>query len=351
MALVWGWWLRSHICTQGSCSVFHRKPTSVQVGETNTPSSLSLCLPCHNLVTENAADVALPDSMGVALPALPSSLKLVKLSPARDMKTETKLQTKLSTLVAQSVDVLSLAFSDEWEATTESVFTKLCTQFGTLQCASYSEGEDHTQKAVAVWSYGMAVCKRFLKLFRDFTKAQRPHRRLATDFPTLVDSMMTLLTSVAAARGMTPIAIAPRLFMYIVKYVQRAEDSDFPIPAHVVLQDLIKYTDLLATIQGIVEGRAPGGLTPSSWLRALVFNTHTDWTGNAEGSHANVIALQEIALRMEDVFTNADLYNIDGTRAIAADYSAIHTMTMATSDRNKVLATAVKQSADRLKKA
>ena len=36
--------------------------------------------------------------MGVALPALPSSLKLVKLSPACDMKTETKLHTKLSTL-------------------------------------------------------------------------------------------------------------------------------------------------------------------------------------------------------------------------------------------------------------
>ena len=48
------------------------------------------------------------------------------------MKADAKLQAQLYTLAALIVGVLNLAFSDEWEATNESVFTKLCTQFGTL---------------------------------------------------------------------------------------------------------------------------------------------------------------------------------------------------------------------------
>ena len=180
----------------------------------------------------------------------------------------TKLETKFECYRVAALEVLKTFTESSWESVKESTLTKPLHNINSVLSEASATGEGEVIKSAQAWVVGLMKGKTFLKLHRDWIKANHRHDRLLGLSDSL-QAFRTFLTNV------TNLQCSPSfdLLHFKTSFFDRTTNPAEALSTSTALDHIIKgglQTVFVRMKSNYVPGCLVKKVSPEAWLRSML---------------------------------------------------------------------------------
>jgi hypothetical protein len=202
---------------------------------------------------------------------LSTSEQIVSIVGIDESPVKNKLQHKLDALCLASAEGLKMFGTAQWDAVKESALTKFVNSLSSIHIEASHVGLPDVIEKSATWLNGMTHGKQFIKLHREYVKANHKYERLSDLFAPL--SVFRDFMSTVVKQAFAP---AAALLFYKTLFIHQVDRGGI-VATSKALQCLFDngLQDVLDELSKVAASTAAASsvVSPDAWLRSVLFKS------------------------------------------------------------------------------